>query len=265
MMFLSSAIKARAEDLDQSNDLFRYHNSDTITFGGVRSGDYGVYLTDVHTGASPRRDVSFKSVAGRSGDLILDNQRWSNLDITYSMAIPTNFSGRFDAFKAALLSLEGYQRLTDSIYPDVYRMAIIRDPISPETMRYNRTGVFDIVFHCKPQRFLTAGAFTQSYTAPASIYNRYGFSAKPLITIWGSGTGTVTVGATTVKILGMTDHIILDCDLQNAYRQMSDGAPLNMNGNIYAPQFPVLAKGENPVSWTGGVTQIDIVPRWWIL
>jgi phage-related protein len=53
---------------------------------------------------------------------------------------------------------------------------------------------------------------------------------------------------------------ILDCDLQNAYNG-------NGNRNMYidAPEFPVLKNGENKISFSGGITKIQIIPRWWEL
>lgn len=251
-------------DRERSIDGHRYHNNAAVHFGSVSSDDYGIYLTGIHIADSPRRDVSFLSVPGRNGDLIVDNNRWNNVDVTYSFAIPTGFARHFDAFKADLLMKTGYQKLTDSIYPDLYRMAIVKESIKPETARYNRTGKFDVTFHCKPQRYLKSGEYTKTLTEPTTLYGE-GFMGKPLITVYGSGAAKLIIGDTVVAIRDMDDQLTLDCDLQTAYRQIGDGAPENMNGSIFAPQFPELGKGENNISWTGGITQVEIIPRWWTL
>ena len=243
----------------------RNHNLDTVVyFGGVCSNRFGVYLTDIRIADSPKRDISFLSIPGRNGDLIIDNNRWNNVDITYSFAITKGFSGGFDAFKAALLSQNGYQELSDSIYPEVFRLAIVKAAINPKPLSRNRAGTFDVTFHCKPQRYLKSGRTTIHITKPTTLYGG-GFAAKPLVTVYGSGPGTLTIGKTTVEIKDMDDRLTLDCDLQTAYRYLGDSAPENMNGNIYAPSFPELGKGENPISWTGGISNIDIIPRWWTI
>lgn len=252
-------------DRKRNFDLCRKHNNGHISFGGVNSQRFNIWLTDVRVADSPKRDVSFLAIPGRNGDLIVDNNRWNNVDITYSFAVPTKFADEFDAFKRALLSKNGYQRLQDSLYPDVFRMAIVKEPIQPEVMRYNRTGIFDVTFHCKPQRYLISGEFPTTLTKPMTLYGYDGFVAKPIITVYGSGAGTLIIGDTTVEIKDMADQLTLDCDLQTAYRQVGDGAPENMNGSIYAPNFPELGKRENPISWTGGVTKVDIIPRWWTI
>lgn len=254
-------------------DMYRIRNKECFFFGGIRSLDYGIYLTGIEIGGTPERDVSFVSVAGRNGDLLIDNKRWKNIDITYHCAIATDFAYKFDGFKNDLLSQTGYQRLSDTIYPDVFRLGIVKQPINPETMRLNRTGKFDVVFNCKPQRFLCEQEFTRTFTSDdfdeetgvAPFWNTSGQPARPIITVYGTGPGTLTIGDITVEILALTDQITLDCDLMTAYRQVGDAPAENKNADIYAPEFPELSVGVNQIGWTGGITQIDITPRGWML
>lgn len=246
---------------------------DGFQFGEVRSLDYGIYITDVSVGGTPERDLSFVSVAGRNGDLLIDNKRWKNIDITYHCAIATNFAERFDRFRNDLLQQTGYQRITDTIYPGVFRMGVIKQSMNPETMRRNRTGMFDVVFNCKPQRFEFIQQQTTTLTADhinaetgaACYHNTSGQPGRPLITVYGTGPGTLTIGNVTIEILALADHITIDCDLMTAYRQEGDAAAENKNADIYAPEFPELTLGENLIRWTGGITQVDINPRGWIL
>ena len=86
------------------------------------------------------------------------------------------------------------------------------------------------------------------------------FPALPLIEVTGSGDITLTVGDVDVEITGMENKITLDSETQNAY----NGA-INLNGIINAPDFPVLREGANNISWTGDVTSVKIIPRWWTL
>lgn len=254
-------------------DMYRSHNKECFSFGDIHSLEYGIYLTGIEIGGTPERDVSFVSVAGRNGDLLIDNKRWKNIDITYRCAIATDFADKFDRFKNDLLSQTGYQRLSDTIYPDVFRLGIVKQPINPETMRLNRTGTFDVVFNCKPQRFLRDGDYAHTLTADdidaetgvVELWNTSGQPARPLITVYGTGPGKLTVGNVTIDILALKDHITIDCDLMTAYRQEGDAAVENKNADIYALDFPELSVGENAISWTGGITQVDIVPRGWML
>ena len=253
--------------------VFTAENTVCFSFGGVLSSDYGVKITGIQVDGTPERDVSYFSVAGRSGDLIVDNHRWKDMEITYSCAIASEFLDRFQKFKNELLAKTGYQELTDSIHPDFFRLASIVQPIQPETLRRSKSGVFDLAFRCKPQRFLFSGLLKNTISKEDldaepggyTLYNQYFHTALPVITVYGLGSGTLAVGDVVVDILSLEDRLTLDCEMMNAYRQVGNGAMENKNSAIRAAQFPVLRAGENRIRFSGGIEKVDIIPRWWIL
>ena len=229
-------------------------------FNGRSSEDFGLILSGIGTFASTSRDISSISVPGRNGDILIDNGRYHNVELIYEASIPRQFRRRFDEFRPFMLSSLGYRRLEDTYHPDEYRMAKLAGNLSPEMVGAAFiAGRFDLVFDCKPQRFLKSGEGPVTFSSPGALYNS-GFEALPLITVYGSGAGTVTVGDVTVTLNSIDDYVVLDCDIQDAYRGTA-----NKNNTIYAPEFPTLPPGECLISWTGGVTRIEIVPRWWTL
>lgn len=129
----------------------------SLTFGGINTDDYGIWITGAGTFAAPERDVEYVSVPGRNGDLIIDNNRWRNIEIAYPANIPNGFDAKLSAFRSAICRLRGYQRLEDSYHMDEFRMASFAMGLQPEPIPGNRGGQFDIVFNCKPQRFLKSG------------------------------------------------------------------------------------------------------------
>ena len=168
------------------------------------------------------------------------------------------------AIKQWLLGSCGANRLTDSYDPNYFRMATYFGPMDIEHLLSNY-GRCTIQFDCAPQCFLKVGEFKIDFEKPGSLQNPTGFAALPLIAVYGTGAGTVTVGNATVQIHDMEDILILDCELQDAYRQVGDGAPESMNRNIYAPKFPELVAGTNAVRWTGCITKVEVIPRWWAI
>lgn len=130
---------------------------ESLTFGGVNSADYGVWLTGSGTFGAPERDIEYVSVPGRNGDLALDNGRYENIEVTYPANIPTDFGNKLEAFRAALCRQRGYQRLEDSYHPDEYRLGVFGSGMDPDVIPLNRGGDFKLAFTCKPQRFLKSG------------------------------------------------------------------------------------------------------------
>ena len=233
-------------------------------FGGQCSANFGLMASGSSTFGGAERDIEKKSVAGRNGDLIYDNGRYKNIVVPYPVSICDDFARNATAARAWLLTNPGtYRRLEDEYHPDEFRMAAFAGPIDFDAHFLNQTGETVLYFDCKPQRFLKQGEHMLSFNSSAALSNPTMFPAKPLITIYGSGTGNVTVGDQMVIIKSIEDQITLDCDLQHAYRQVGEGAPENMNGNISAPEFPQLLAGENPVSWSGDIERVEIIPRWW--
>lgn len=149
----------------------------SLNFGGINSADYGVWITGSGTFSSPERDVEYVSVPGRNGDLIIDNNRWNNIEVTYPANIPNGFDAKIQAFRAAMGRKRGYQRLEDDYHLDEYRMASFTLGIQPETIPLNRGGEFDLVFNCKPQRFLKSGdiplQFMPVHPVSSTLYTGY--------------------------------------------------------------------------------------------
>ena len=133
----------------------------SIIFGGVDSADFGIYIGGEGTFNAPKRDVEMISIPGRNGAFALDKGRFENIEVTYSAfnfePDLDTFSAQLEAFRNAICSQKGYQRLTDTFHPDEYRMAAYIDGLEIKPVNFNTASTFDIVFDCKPQRYLLSG------------------------------------------------------------------------------------------------------------
>lgn len=231
-----------------------------FTFGDIQSNSYGVWISGEGVYNAPEMDVEYVSIPGLSGDLVISNNRFHNIEIVYPAFISAQFSTRFDLFKAAMLSKFGYQRLTDTYHPDEYRLATFTGPIEVETGAYNRNGLFDITFNCKPQRFLVSGDTVLTFSsASGTITNPTLYASKPLIRVYG--TGTVGIGSMNVTIAtNPFAYIDIDSDSQSCFNSGSNaGQYVTMSGLAY----PTLAAGDTGITKTSGITRVEITPRWW--
>lgn len=231
-----------------------------LIFGSADSSNYGIYISGEAVFNAPERAVEMVTIPGKNGALTMDQGRFENIEVKYPAFNYENnltaFRNNLAAMRSALCSQRGYQRLTDTIHPDEFRMGVYRSGLEIKPIMYNTGSEFDIVFDCKPQRFLTSGESVTTLTASGSITNPTQFDARPLIVVTGTGTLTVNGVAITISASPTT----IDCEAMEAYNGST-----SRNGSItLSPnRFPVLSPGTNAITKTSGISRIQITPRWW--
>lgn len=240
-----------------------------FSFGGAYSVSLGIIITAAPSETIPERDVETVSIPGRNGDLTIDNGRWKNTKRSYSCALlpesRETYRWEYNALADFLRPSAGYSRLEDSFNPGLFRLARAVGGIDVSSVM-DLAGKFTVEFNCKPQRYLKSGESTITFSAPGELRNPTSYQALPLIYAHGSGAGSLTLGSTTVNITEMpSSPLIIDCEQMNAYSRSAAGAVSNKNSTIMAPAFPCLEPGANIVSWSGEITSVEIIPRWWTL
>lgn len=232
----------------------------SLTFDNNNSLNYGVYITGEAVYDAPERVVEMVTIPGRNGALALDEGRFGNIEVKYPAGTfgvdQEAFAERIREFRNILVSRYRYVRLTDSYHPDEFRLALYRSGLEAEPVQMNRAGTFDVVFDCKPQRFLTSGEAVVTKTASGYITNPTQFESKPLLVV--TGTGTLTVNGIAITLTATPTTI--DCEAMEAYNGTT-----SRNGSItLSPnRFPVLSPGRNNITLTSGITKVEITPRWW--
>lgn len=231
----------------------------TITFGGQ--------VIPARIASTPKiiratRKMTARQIAGSNREVIEMEKAWECYEQPYSLFLG---DGTEDSVQplvdavAVVLYQDGWKVLLDDYEPDYYRLAYYQGGFEVDN-RYTRLGRFDIVFRCRPERFLIAGDAPVNVPSGESINNPTAFEAKPLIRITGSGNGTLTVNDTTMSFTDILDYLVIDCETMNVYRQEGENRNSLMTGD-----FPVLTPGENIVAFTGGISSAIITPKWWTI
>ena len=163
-----------------------------LIFGDVDSADYGIYISGDGVYNAPERDVEFVTVPGRNGDIAMDQGRYNNITITYPAGVfaktQEEFREKLSDFRNAILSQKGYQRLGDTYHPDEYRMGLYASGLEVSPVNYNQAGEFELVFNCKPQRWLSVGALPIPVDSGDVLQNPTVFDSSPLLEVEGYGT-----------------------------------------------------------------------------
>lgn len=164
----------------------------SLQFDNIDSLDNGIYITGESVYDSPERDVEAIEIAGRNGDYLLDKGRWKNIEVTYHCGCfgddQSVFANKIRNFRNLLASKRGYQRITDTYNPAEYRMGTLITPVEVDSVSMKRAGEFDVVFNCKPQRWLTSGETEQTMSRNQTLTNPTMFDASPLLKVNGYGT-----------------------------------------------------------------------------
>lgn len=126
--------------------------------GGVSLREtYGVEITGEAVYNAPARDVEFVTVPGRNGELVIDHGRFENIEVTYPCSIAAGYQANIDGLRAYLKTLVGYVEISDTYHPDEYRLGVYVAGLETTNGWKMTGGTFDLVFNCKPQRFLRSG------------------------------------------------------------------------------------------------------------
>lgn len=196
----------------------------SLTFAGVNSLDFGIYITGEAVYNAPTRSVEAVAIPGRDGDLIIDNGRFENIEVTYPAGTfgddQTSFAERVRNFRNAVASKRGYQRLTDTYNPSEYRLGLFVNGIEVEPVGHGRAGEFELVFNCKPFRYLTSGETAITITSPAELTNPTLFDSMPLLAV--DGYGDIQLGDYSISIV---DGTLGDYLLQNSWVGYGDNDP----------------------------------------
>ncbi len=248
-----------------------YRAKSNVRFGSVSLSNYNAFALWTNIFEQASRDVTSVSIPGRNGDLLFDNGRYRNCErqyviyVTMDSTLPESATNNGIYFAnrliAALQRQTGYQRLEDDYDADVYMMAYLSK--SPDVVSWRGDDVtLTVTFTRKPQKFLKSGETRVSYSNGDALVNQTNFIALPLVRVYGTGSGTVSIGSETIQVSNISSYIDIDCESQNAYKGTQNQ---NSKINLVSGDFFALMPNSNGISFTGDITKVDITARWWTL
>lgn len=229
----------------------------TLSVAGTLLSTFGVYQSGNKTFASAEKDLEYIEIPGKSGDLVIDRNRFRNITREYDCFIVStdeaDFRSKIRNLADFLGSLRTYARIEDTYHPDEYVMGI-PEAVDPEVLENLRGANFTLAFNCKPQRFIKTTPVSLSATGNTNLINPSRQIAKPLVTM--TGAGVLTFGSQSITTIGTGKHTI-DCELMT----MAGPNGENQNGNVvFNVDQIVLPAGTTHVTSTVAAT---IDPRWW--
>ena len=234
-----------------------------IIWAGTSSDDVGMVIQHYPKITIPARKREVQAVPGRNGDIIIEHDTFENYEQQYDCFLDAKMLGGIEAVMPAisdwLLGNKGYQRLEDTYFPDVYRMAYVVNSI--DFSRYfSEYGFGTLTFNCAPEKYFKMGEKEIVLTKNQKLYNPSSFIAKPIIKATVNGNnGTITVNGNTISITNEPAGVItIDTKQHTSYNGTN-----NVSSMIQGQYEILYFEKENKITWSGGVTAVSVIPRWW--
>lgn len=215
--------------------------------------------------SAPKFDVTMTSVPGRNGDLISPNGRFPNATVTYTCFVVARNQDELEQLLTEIKNWlyaepDRYHELTDSYDTQHIRQAVFSGKLDI-TEQFLKVGSFTVTFSAKPFKYLQEGLIRKTYTQNFSLTNPYAFAAKPYLKLNGRGEGELLIqseGSNKVwKFKTLNGYTECDAELMNYYHDTE-----LKNDTVEGEGFPELPAGTSLISFSGGITSVEIIPRW---
>lgn len=162
-----------------------------LTYGDISSSDYDIFIGQETIYNVPERAVEVVSVPGRNGSLTIDQGHYENVSIEYYCFVDGHteeeMHAKYNAYKNAIASVVGYQKIVDSYYPNEYRLGLFIEGIEADSVALGTGLEFRLIFNCKPQRYLASGDNEITVTNGMALNNPTLYDAEPLLMVEGYG------------------------------------------------------------------------------
>lgn len=226
--------------------MFEFKRCPYFVWNGVKSTDFGVFVTEYPEIVRAEERVKFLTVQGRSGSLTQIEGDDIFDDVTLSVECGIK---EFANIRKAASIMRGTGKLAFPYRHGEYTNARVINQISFEEFvkaRPNRE--FKINFRCSPfwySETLDVAVLNSVSGMTTRVNNRGDVKSYPVITVSGYGSGSLTVNGDTVELKDIEGKIVLDCAAQEAYSDVRE-----MNTRMTG-EFPVIRPGVNVITLSG--------------
>lgn len=220
-----------------------------FVYKGKKSTDMGIFVTEVAPDHTIDNDGDYIEVPGRDGYLYIDRGRKSPFTKSFSCIFPRVPTESDLEIVKDWLSGEG--ELIVGREPDIFYKARIQ-PIR-EYMGNRRNITFTVSFVCQPHKYYLSGKNPIKLTASPTTLNNYGRVSKPILKITGTGTVLMSINSQSLQ-MDIDGYLTIDSELMECYK--------DSELETFMGPFPELLEGVNNISWSGTVTEVEVIPRW---
>lgn len=253
-----------------------------IFFGRNESSDYGIIIEKFPDYYWPEKEYNSTEIKRKNGSILTGTTRYKNVKKSFNIAVYDKeglqkAASRLTTFLYKYDGYNDYIRLEDSYEPDVYMLGVFNESDSLENI-LNEAGRGEIVFNCKPQKYLLSGNVKIDVVSNSqTIWNNTGFPALPIIKVMGTGLikfymrpsrgylGDETSELLTayLYIYNNFNEITIDCEKFTAVD--INGQNMNPYISLQGAGYITFYPGQTGILCEGNIEKLSVIPRWWRL
>ncbi len=222
----------------------------TVEFKGITNKHFGLVVTHLDQRRRPEEQIETIEIEGRSGSLV---DRYGDYK-SYERKIEFVHMKQDNAREIhKWLSGKGILRTSEEQYGYFYA-----DVVGELERKLAGSGksILTTTFLVEPYLYLDAGKNEIEITQQSKLYNIGSIYADPLIKVFGTGDGQILINSQVIQFSDIQDYLMVDAKLKIVHK---DNLPA---GRKMSGPFPILEEGENIVFFNGGITKLEITPRW---
>lgn len=115
-----------------------------------------------------------------------------------------------------------------------------------------------VTFNIEPYIYFNNGEDVITVTTkPYRLYKSIISDSNPRIKVYGNGLGTISINGNIIRLNMSESWLIIDSELRDVFSNSG-----LLNNDIESGIFPILKNGENIITFSGGITKLEIIPNW---
>lgn len=223
---------------------------DGIVIDSKSDSDMLLSIVDRSDIEAPEAEYETDYVDGRHGSVNrFKYYKDVEQEIEFNILEEFNIKPQIRKIKAWLLNAKSFYFTDDDVYRKIKRVKI--SGIKNDIAEY---GDFTVTFSCDPFEYARNDSMIK-VSSGGDVDNIGTFESTPLIKIYGSGKGILTVGTTKVAVDLQKEYMLMDSEIQEAYYTTTN------LGSLMTGEFPKLPPGKTKITFDGGITGVEIQRR----
>ena len=215
--------------------------------------DNQVYMPSRPAIPSNEERIDFKEIPGRDGSVSYSNgYKDREFPIDFNAYDDTNVHIKMRSINPIFVGAKTI-RFTDD--PDIFykvKQMRVADKERPFPNLYN----FTVDTIIEPFDYMISGTYKIRARNGNVIKNQGTYASTPIITVYGTGEATISIGAYSFYIKNLNGSATINSEALKCYKG-TENVETQVKGS-----FPIFDVGSSKIKLPGNVTHLDIIPNW---